>query len=118
MLRRHPLLLAGIVLTSLGLAFGAFRVCSRISATHYATHADDLEWLRMEFGLNEEQITKIRRLHEGYLPQCRTYCRQIAEIRAELETALAAGTNRDSTIVREKLQESRIVAMSFCEPRS
>lgn len=38
---------------------------------------DALEWLRVEFGLDESQFREIKALHEAYSSVCEEHCRQI-----------------------------------------
>jgi hypothetical protein len=63
--------------------------------------ADDLSWLRQEFGLSDAEMARIRQLHEGYLPRCAEMCTRIASKKAELEATLAGATNVDSSAEQE-----------------
>ncbi len=66
--------------------------------------ADDLDWLRREFQLNEADLTRVRRLHDGYLPKCAEMCARIAAKKQELEDAVG-GTTNVSPAVEKKLVE-------------
>ena len=55
--------------------------------------ADDLSWLREEFRLSDEQMARVRALHQGYLPKCADMCARIAAKKQELGIALAGATN-------------------------
>jgi len=66
--------------------------------------ADDLSWLRDEFHLSDTEMTRIRELHEGYLPQCAEMCAQIAARKSELESVLGSRTNL-SAEAQAKLNE-------------
>jgi hypothetical protein len=69
------------------------------------THsADDLGWLRDEFHLGDAEMTRIQKLHEGYLPKCAEMCAKIAAKKSELETALNNTTNV-SPVAQQKLAE-------------
>jgi hypothetical protein len=72
---------------------GAYFAAQRAAVLCCANPADDLSWLRTEFHLSDAEMTRIRALHEGYLPQCAEICAQIAAKKSELETLLAGGTN-------------------------
>ncbi|PWU18642.1 MAG: hypothetical protein C5B50_08515 [Verrucomicrobia bacterium] len=52
---------------------------------------DDLTWLKREFQLSNQEMQRIRVLHEGYLPKCREFCAKIAAKQDAVEKALAAG---------------------------
>ena len=97
-----------LILSALLLAVGAFSACYFTAAR--ARHAvgpsgDELDWLRAEFHLSDAEMTRVRALHAGYLPQCETMCDRIAAKKRELSTALAGSTNVNAT-VREKLAEA------------
>jgi hypothetical protein len=61
-----------------------------------------LEWLRTEFKLSEEQLKQVRKVHEGYLPQCREYCRQIAAGQQALQQDVTAGAEPETLEARLK----------------
>jgi hypothetical protein len=83
---------------------GAYFAGQRACVMDHAGSTDDLAWLRMEFHLNDAEMTRIRELHEGYLPHCAEMCAQIAAKKAELQAALAGGTNM-TTEAQIKLTE-------------
>ncbi len=60
--------------------------------------ADELAWLRHEFRLSETELTRIRRLHEGYKPQCEAMCARIAAKNRQLQSLLGGATNVSSEI--------------------
>lgn len=49
----------------------------------------ELQWLKDEFRLGEDEFTRIATLHEAYLPQCATRCRRIEEMNDQLDHLLA-----------------------------
>lgn len=92
------------VLLTLALFLGTSRLVARWSAGYLGNPADELEWLRREFRLNETELARIRKLHEGYLPVCQHWCNQIAAKKVELETELATHqrfTARAADLLRE-----------------
>jgi hypothetical protein len=93
-----------LILASLALCFGAYRVAGRICAAHMSRTADELDWLRMEFRLSEAELSRIRQLHQGYLPQCQRFCESIAFQKEELRKALAASADLSPT-AEAKLRE-------------
>jgi len=96
---RKPVLILVIALLLGAALFGGAFLCARyICIRHAAQSTDDLDWLRMEFHLSEADMTKVRELHEGYLPICEKNCRDIALKKRELNRALAAGTNTTETL--------------------
>jgi hypothetical protein len=60
--------------------------------------------LRDEFHLSDAEMSRIRQLHEGYMPKCAEMCSRIAVKKAELESALAGSTNV-SEMAQQKLVE-------------
>jgi hypothetical protein len=87
--------LLGVLIAAMlaGLAYiCTMRFCARQMAT------DDLSWLRHEFRLSDGEMQRIRRLHEGYLPQCRAMCAKIAAKQAETEKALNKGEAADAKL--------------------
>ena len=66
---------------------------------------DDLVWLQSEFGLSGDEMSRMRKLHEGYLPECRQRCALIAAKDQEISRLL----NSASTVtldLQQKLQEA------------
>jgi hypothetical protein len=92
-----------LVLLAAGLTPLVFHLGQRVVQTRSGS-ADELEWLRHEFGLDASTLAKVRELHEGYLPQCRHYCEQIAAARQDLEVLLAPDATM-SAAAEEKLAE-------------
>ena len=72
---------------------GSYAIAQRICANHMSRPADDLDWLRQEFRLGDAEMTRVRELHEGYMPKCAEMCQQIAAKKRELESALGGATN-------------------------
>ena len=103
-MRRALIRLVVLVAVAAALGFGAFHLGDRLGSAHSARQTDDLEWLRMEFRLNVQEMARIRQLHEGYLPQCRSYCERIAAGKRQLKAELAAGTNAPP-LLDQKLAE-------------
>lgn len=54
---------------------------------------DNLEWLQTEFHLSDAEMSRVRKLHADYEPQCLEMCAQIAAKKNELAAALANATN-------------------------
>jgi hypothetical protein len=100
---RQPIKILSLALV-IGLAAGGFAYLAslRLSAkTMMGT--DDLAWLKHEFKLNEAEMSRIRNLHEGYLPKCGEMCQQIAAKRNELDALVA--TNAANGEIKQKLVE-------------
>ena len=83
---------------------GSYRISTRLCTQQLAGSADDLEWLRQEFQLGDEELKRVRELHDGYMPQCAEMCQQIAAKKRELESALDGATNV-SAAAEQKLSE-------------
>jgi hypothetical protein len=92
-MNRSLILLLGALALGAAIFGGSYFVAQRASVLCCATPTDDLSWLRDEFHLGDAEMTRIRELHEGYLPKCAEMCAKIAAKKAELESALGGGTN-------------------------
>lgn len=103
-MRRSVLILLVIGLASAALVGLSSAIARHLCARHLVPPADDLAWLRREFGLSASELDRIRQLHEGYLPRCRELCERIAASQAELQGVLATGTGLTS-VAERKLQE-------------
>jgi hypothetical protein len=92
-MNRSLVILLGALATAAAIFAGAYLAGQRAGMMYCANPADDLSWLRIEFHLNAADMARIRRLHEGYLPQCAAMCAKIAEKKRELAAALDNRTN-------------------------
>ncbi|MBI5388040.1 MAG: periplasmic heavy metal sensor [Verrucomicrobia bacterium] len=90
-MRRSLLIVLAVLAAGAVLFVAAYGLAGRLCARQMARPADDLHWLRLEFQLGEAELARIRPLHEGYLPKCQEFCRQIAVKKHALQQAL--GTN-------------------------
>jgi hypothetical protein len=103
-MRRSLLILFALVVASAALCFAAYRLAGHLSAARLAHSTDDLDWLRMEFRLDDPEMTRIRDLHNGYLPKCQEFCDRIAAKKRAVAEALGTGTNLTAS-VEQKLTE-------------
>ena len=92
MKRSVLILITALVLGASSFA-GAYWVAPRASVMCCAHPEDDLDWLRTEFHLGTAEMTRIRALHEGYLPKCAEMCAKIATKQSELDLLAGNGTN-------------------------
>jgi hypothetical protein len=92
-MNRSLVILLGALALGAAIFTGSYFVAQRASVICCAKPTDDLSWLRTEFHLSDAEMTRIRELHEGYLPQCAEMCAKIAAKKAELESVLGNGTN-------------------------
>jgi hypothetical protein len=83
---------------------GSYFAGKHVSAICCAKSADDLSWLRDEFHLSDAEMTRVRQLHEGYMPQCAEMCAKIAAKKSEVTAALGSGTNVTAE-AQKKLKE-------------
>jgi len=92
-MKRSLLILLGALTLGTAIFAGSYFVAQRTTKMCCAKPTDDLAWLRDEFHLNDQEMTQVRKLHEGYMPQCAEMCAKIAAKKTELETSLGNGTN-------------------------
>ena len=103
-MNRSLVILLGALALGVAIFAGSYFVAQRTMVMCCVTTADDLSWLRAEFSLSDAEMTRIRDLHEGYLPKCAEMCAKIAAKKAELEPILGNGTNITAE-VQTKLNE-------------
>ncbi len=103
-MRRPLLILLALLLAGVAVFLIGYGAATRWGAGRALMAGDDLAWLRMEFGLGEAEMARVRLLHEGYLPRCREFCARIAARKGELRAALAAGSESPESIGR-RLEE-------------
>jgi len=101
--RSLVILLAALVLGAV-LFGGSYAVSRRVCQSCMAKSVSDLDWLRQEFHLDDAEMARIQKLHEGYLPKCAEMCAKIAAKKVELETALNGSTNVNP-VAEQKLAE-------------
>jgi hypothetical protein len=92
-MKRPLIILAGAVALGAAIFAGSFYASQRATVACCVKPADDLDWLRTEFHLSDAEMTHIRELHEGYLPQCAEMCAKIATKKGELDSIPGTGTN-------------------------
>ena len=66
-----------LVLLVVATAAVTYRVSGDQEVKAAVAKRDALEWLRVEFGLDETQFRQIKELHEAYSSVCEEHCRQI-----------------------------------------
>lgn len=97
-MRRSLFILASMLLAAAAVFFAAQRIAAHWQMRHMAQTTDDLAWLRMEYHINDTEMSRIRSLHEGYRVVCSNYCARIDVQKKELQAALDAGDNAQKTI--------------------
>jgi Heavy-metal resistance len=103
-MNRSLIVVLGALALSAAVFASSYFAGRRAGVVYCANPADDLSWLRTEFHLNDAEMARMRRLHESYLPQCAKMCALIATKQAEVQAALARGTNLTAA-AQEKLTE-------------
>lgn len=92
-MKRSPVILLLALVAGVAVFVASYVLAQRLCVKHVASLADDLAWLRQEFRLSDAELSRIRELHQGYLPKCAEMCEHIAAKKQELESALAGATN-------------------------
>lgn len=103
-MRRSLVILIGALAVGAAVFAGSFLVARQCCVKQMAAPADDLDWLRREFQLNEAELARVRQLHQGYLPKCAEMCARIAAKKSELESALAGSTNVTPAVEKRLLE--------------
>jgi len=103
-MRRSLFILLGALLIAGAVFTGSYYMSRQVCVMEMSNPADDLGWLREEFKLSDAQMSRVRALHEGYLPKCAAMCERIAEQKQKLAAALAGAANV-SPAVEQDLRE-------------
>jgi hypothetical protein len=103
-MNRSLFILLGALALGSAIFAGSYFASQRTCMMCKTEPTDDLAWLRTEFHLSDAEMTRIRQLHEGYLPNCAEMCAKIAAKKVELESTLGNGTNLTAE-ARIKLKE-------------
>jgi hypothetical protein len=95
-------------------AFGAFYYLGTASGRGMLRQPEpELAWLKKEFHLSEPEFARIVKLHEAYLPECRTRCMRIGQQDQELQELLAQATSITPEI--QNLLTERAKTRADCE---
>ena len=70
--------------------------------------AGEMEWLRREFRLSDEEFARIEKMHREYAPTCAAMCEKIARSNERLD-ALISASKTPTPEVRAALHESTVV---------
>ena len=92
-MKRSFIILFGALALGSAIFAGSYFIAQRATVMCCVDPADDLSWLRTEFHLNDAEMARIRKLHDGYKPKCEEICAKIAEQKQALRTLLGNGTN-------------------------
>ena len=92
-MNRSLVIVLGALALGAAVFAGSYFAGQRACVAGMTRSADDLNWLRDEFHLNDAEMARIRQLHEGYMPQCAKMCALLAAKKSEAQAALADGTN-------------------------
>jgi len=101
--RSLVILLAALVLGA-ALFGGSYAVSRRVCQNCMAKSVGDLDWLQQEFHLDDAEMARIQKLHEGYLPKCAEMCAKIAAKKSEIKAVLNGSTNINPA-AQQKLAE-------------
>lgn len=112
-MKRSLLIALAFLLACIALGTGSYVAAGRLSASTLYRPTDDLDWLRMEFQLDEAAMARVRELHKGYLPKCEHYCAQIAAKKRELGVTLA--TTNDVSPAAERLMGEIAAVRTTCQ---
>lgn len=76
--------------------------CFRLGAPGTHDHdADSLRWLRVEFRLSDEQLARIKKLHDEYHVVCDEHCAEILRSRAEVRNLRAQAASAEKIVLAE-----------------
>lgn len=79
-----------ILLTALAAFTISYRAAMSPVHAMLAQPESEMEWLRREFALSDEQFAKIKSLHAAYRPGCEQMCARIAASNEKLNRLIAS----------------------------
>ena len=82
------LILAIAIVVSIAGSITYFRTATAPTSAMLDQPAGELEWLRREYRLSDEQFTRVRAKHQEYAPTCERMCAQIAEANKRLDALI------------------------------
>ena len=100
-MNRSLIVVLGALVLSAAVFGSSYLVGQRAGVIYCTNPADDLNWLRTEFHLNDTEMARVQRLHESYMPQCAKMCALIAAKKAEIRATLGDGTNVTADVQRK-----------------
>jgi hypothetical protein len=100
-MNRSLIVVLGALVLSAAVFGSSYLVGQRAGVIYCTNPADDLNWLRTEFHLNDAEMARVQGLHESYMPQCAKMCALIAAKKAEIRAALGDGTNVTADVQRK-----------------
>lgn len=103
-MKRSLIIVICMLLAGGALFASSFFLGRRVCTACTVNQGDSLDWLRQEFHLSDADMTRVRALHDGYMPKCAEMCAQIAAKKKELDETLAGATNVSAT-AKQKLAE-------------
>jgi hypothetical protein len=92
-MRRPLIILIALFALAAAVFAGSFFVSRQICMKQTCNATDELDWLRTEFHLTDAEMSRVRQLHDGYMPKCMNMCARIAEKKSEIATTLDDTTN-------------------------
>jgi hypothetical protein len=92
-MNRSLIILLGALALGTAIFAGSYVTARHATVACCVRPADNLDWLRTEFHLNDADLARIRQLHEGYRPKCAEMCARIAAKKSELDAVLGHSPN-------------------------
>lgn len=103
-MNRSLLIILGALTLGTVLFGSSYVVSQRLCQVCVAQPVGGLDWLRIEFHLNDAEMARIQKLHENYLSQCAMMCRTVAAKKQEVAAVLNNMTNV-SPVAEQKISE-------------
>jgi spore coat protein CotF len=101
---RSLFIVLGAVALCVVLFVGSFALSQRVCRACAAEPPGGLRWLQSQYHLNNEEMARIQKLHNGYLLQCDAMCRMITAKQQAVEAALNNTTNINP-VAQQKLDD-------------
>ncbi|PYK99224.1 MAG: hypothetical protein DME19_09415 [Verrucomicrobia bacterium] len=108
---RRGLLILGLGLVGAAIAYCCFYLAGTAAPREWLHSGQpELAWLKHEFKLSDAEFSRITKLHEAYLPQCKARCRRIADLNNKLTNAVGSAAQVTPEIGRLLDERARMRA--------
>jgi Spy/CpxP family protein refolding chaperone len=103
-MNRSLIIVLGALALGAALFIGSLATGQRLCRVCATQPSGSLNWLQKEYHLNNNQMTRIQKLHEDYIAQCDAMCQTINKKKQEVEAALNNSTNVNP-VAAQKIEE-------------
>lgn len=91
-MKKPALLILFALVVAYGVGLTYYYLATRQTKALVSAQDGEMEWVRHEFHLSDEQFARVKALHEAYEPRCVELCRKISEANSTLDQLIRASS--------------------------